>query len=289
MPGDPNQTAIEALQAMSPARRAAQLFAATIANAGNSATFGGVGAIGDLFRGTDWGTTGGQLSAQVRAASPVADTASRVIGAVGSGKALLAAAPAAVGGVRAALTAAPTIGTRAAALGATSPSYAGTLAKILGPAAAVLGIAGYANAADSPAAPVVAEPLTPKDAVASALAQGRAAPKDPQADLSAAISSILGGKHTISDVQAVGPLVPAAIKPGGSMKDMIFGQAYAQSKAIADQSVSEIQAQAAAGTITADERDKAITKILKTHFDQTAGLVGYDPSKVPLINPDATE
>lgn len=269
---------------MSPARRAAQLFAATIANAGNTAIFGGLGAIGDIFRGTDFGTTGGQLSAQVRAASPVADTASKVLGIVGGGGVVRAVAPAVVGAGRVALTAAPTIGTRAAALGATSPSYAGTAARILGPAAGALGIAGFLNNGEAPAAaavpvaPVVAAPTA--GPVETALAAGRAAPADPQRDLAASISTILGRNPSIADVAAVGGLVPAAARPVQTQRDMVFGQAYSMSKAIADQQVAELQAQVAAGTITQDQARTAISGVLQRHFDQTAGLVGFNPANM---------
>lgn len=295
--GDYNNEAVGALARMTPAQRAIQLFTATLANAGNSASFGGLGAVGDIARGTPWGTTGGQLSAQVQAASPVADTASKVLGAVGSGKALVAALPVASGVVRSALTAAPTIGTRAAALGATSPTYAGTAARLVAPAAAALGLGAYLNNGEAAPAvvPVAVDPNVPTTGphagqtggvrftggpVETALAAGRAAPADPQRDLATALSTVLGKNPSISDLQAIGGLVPAAIKPTATQRDMVFGNAYAQSKAIADQQVAALSADAAAGKITSEQAKAGITKVLQTHFDQTAGLVGFNPANM---------
>lgn len=254
----------------------------------NSGSLGLGGGAVDLVHGDPWGTAAHEARFRLNNSGPIpVGTAADLVGSLVGGGAAVKGVKALPGAVKAIATAGPTIGTRAAALGATSPSYLSTAAKFLGIPAAVFGTAAYLNADGSPAA--AAPAITPKDAVVSALAQGKAAPADPQHDLATAVSQILGGKHTISDVQAVGPLVPAAIKPGGSAKDAIYASAYSQSKALADSAVSELQAQAAAGTITAAQRDAGITKALKSHFDQTAGLVGYDPSKVPLINPDTAE
>lgn len=292
MPTKEQQAAVDALAAMSPARRAAQLFAATITNAGNAATFGGIGAIGDAVRGTPWGTTGDQLSAQVQAASPVADTASKILGTVGSGKALVAAAPAAVGGLRGLLTAAPTIGTRAAALGATSPSYAGTVAKVAAPALAAIGLGKFLN---NPEAPVEAKPLTAAKAADEALATGagmRPAPTviTPQEALANRLGVILGSdRATLSDIQSAGALVPTSIKPATTQKDALTGQTAAVSQAIFANEVAQAQELAK----TDPEGAKKVTaKATADYYQRNAALVGANPQNLAmaqLLNPNGGE
>lgn len=288
MPTKAEQTAIDALQEMSPVRRAAQLFAATIANAGNTATFGGIGRIGDLVRGTDWGTTGDQLSAQVRAASPVADTASKVIGVVGGGGIARAALPAAISAGRVALTAAPTIGTRAAALGATSPSYAGTIARVAAPAAAALGLGAFLNNGESAIPAAAAEPKTAAAAGESALAAGRAAPESitPQEALASRLGVILGSNRaTMSDLQTAGALVPATIKGQPTQKDQVVGQTAALSQAIFANQVA--QANELSKTDPAGAK-AVVAKATADYFQRNAGLVGLNPANLAMaqmLNP----
>lgn len=293
--GDYNNEAVGTLARLSPAQRAIQLFAATIANAGNTATFGLLGRAGDLVRGTPQGTTGGQLSAQVRAASPIADTASQGLGLASGGGLVRAALPTALKVSRAALTAAPTVSTRAAALGATSPTYAGQIARFVAPAAAALGVGALLNNGEAtstskadPNVPTTGPnagrtgglKLTGDGPVESALASGRATPADPQRDLATAISTVLSKNPSIADLQAIGQLVPASVRPSATQRDLVFGQAYAQSKAIADQQVADLAAQAEAGKITEEQARAGIAKVLQTHFNQTAGLVGFNPVNI---------
>lgn len=283
--------AVNTLAAMTPAERARQQFVNTITNFGNSATLGLLGRAGDLVRGVPQGTTGDQVRAQLDATGST--------GAVSSGLGYLAPAGAvkdgiaAIGGVRSiapalarAFAPAEVIGTRAAALGAKASLPVGrTIAGFALPAAVAGAIEGHAEA-NANAAPVLPPAIaTPaSNPVSTALASGRAAGTDPQSLLANEITNILGRPHSIADLQTVGSLVPAAVKPTGTMRDSIFGHAYENSKAIADAQVASLQAQAQAGTITPAERDAAITKTLQQHTNFTGALVGFDPSKLSIAN-----
>lgn len=299
---DYKQEALNALAAMTPAERARQQFVNTLTNFGNTVTFGGLGALGDLVRGTPVGTTGEQIGAQLDAQAPGARAVSTGLGFVapaGIARDALAAAGgarAAAGSVARFFAPAEQLGTRAAALGARADLPVGrTLAGFAIPAAIAGAVYGKAEAAKNQTAdavvPVAAPP--PPDPVANALAQGRDAAKaDPQSELASAISAVLKRNPSISDLQAIGALVPAAIKPTGTQRDFIFGQAYAQSKALAESQIADLQSQLSAGKITEDQARAGVQKVLQTHFNQTAGLVGFDPSKLALsaeLNPDANQ
>jgi len=293
---DYNAEALRALSAMTPAERARQQFVNTLTNFGDTVSFGGVGALGDLARGTPIGTTGTQVKTQRASQSPEASAVSTALGYLTPASLLSDVARpaiAAAGGLRAAGSAVArsfvpeVIGTRAAALGAKATLPVGrTITGFAVPAAVAGAVSGLADRdTGAGAVPIAVAPAAAANPVANALAQGRAAAKeDPQNSLATAISTILSHNPSIADVQAAGNLVPAAVKPTGTQRDMVFGSAYQQSKAMADAQVAALQAQAAAGTITPAQRDAAITKTLQTHFNQTAALVGFDPSKLALAN-----
>lgn len=300
---DYKQEALNALAKMTPAERARQQFANTLTNFGNTVTFGGLGALGDLARGTPVGTTAEQIGAQLDAQAAGARAVSTGLGLVapvGAARAALTAA----GGTRAAAGAvarffapAEQLGARAAALGARAELPVGrTIAKFALPAAGAGALYGAAERAQGQtASPPPPAPLAPPppDPIKDALAQGRDAAKaDPQGDLATALSAVLGRNPSISDLQSIGALVPAAVKPTGTQRDFIFGQAYAQSKALAESQIADLQAQLSAGKITQDQARAGVQQVLQTHFNQTAGLVGFDPAKLALaaeLSPDTNQ
>lgn len=273
--------AVNALARMSPFQRAVQLFTGTITNAANKATFGGLGALGDIARGTDWGTTGEQISAQVAAASPFAQAASSGIGLVAPVGVGARVAKAGVGAVRNALV--ETVGTRAAALGAKGGLRPGVKAALKGAAvpAAVLGGAAYLTGDSAPAETPVEAP----QAVDRAMAQGRTAPAvvTPRDQLNQFISSVLGQGASINQVRALGDLVEGTPRPA-TAKDTMMGQTALLSQQIFQRQMEALQAQLADGSIDQATFDAGVTGLQDQMFNRNAGLVGLNPAQLAEAN-----
>lgn len=270
--------AVAALGRMSPLQRAVQLFTGTITNAANAATFGGVGALGDIARGTPWGTTGEQISAQVRAASPFAQAASSGIGLVAPVGAGVRVAEAGVTGARNLLF--EQVGSRAAQLGAEGGMRPGVRAAIkgVGVPAAVLGGAAYLTGDSAPAADT---PVAAPRAVDTAMRQGRAAPTvvTPREQLNAFISNVLGQGASINQVRALGDLVEGTPRPV-SAKDAMTGQTALLSQQIFERQLAALQAQLADGSITQADFDAGVTGLQGQLFTRNAGLVGLNPAQL---------
>jgi hypothetical protein len=131
--------------------------------------------------------------------------------------------------------------------------------------------------------PVVAAP-NPRTAVTQALAQGREAPATPitpQDALASALQRILTSpRATMGDISRAGGLVPAVTKNAPKGRDTVLAQTAALSEAIFNHAVGEIDAAAKAGTITPDQAKVGKEKATAEWFQRNGGLVGFDPSKM---------
>lgn len=155
-------------------------------------------------------------------------------------------------------------------------------------------LGGGSKASTTDAIPAAALPaaVAPKAAgpVASALAQGReAAVADPQAQLADAIATVLGRNPSISDLQAVGALIPTTTKMSQTAKDATFGSTAKLSGAIFQQQLADAAAAHGVGT---PEYKEAFNKATAAYFQRDAGLVGFDPTKLAtaqLLMPDEAQ
>lgn len=262
--------------------RAASNFLDTLGLAANAATLGLGGGAVDWIKGQPWGTEAHDARVRVNNSGPIpTGAAADAIGSLAGGKAVFAGVKALPSLARAVFTTAP-IGTRAAMLGATADAALGTkIARVAAVPAIVGGATALAASGNGEPVPVAAAPATASDAVANALATGTVAekPLSAQDQLSKTIASILGRNPSMSDIQALGQLIPATIKQGATSKDITLGQTAQLSQQMFAQDIAN--AQELAKTDAAGAKAQ-VAKATDAYFKRNAGLVGLNPENLTM-------